>query len=112
MAVGKRRRRRQRGAPTIWKVPDELWNRIAILFPVEEFRPTGDRPWTAVLPSRFTQLAGSGKVGKGATDWAIGGRGSSTRKGVVDGLYGTLLVPLESLARDRRKPPGSRDAPR
>lgn len=30
----------------MWKVPDELWDRIAILFPIEEFRPTGGRPWT------------------------------------------------------------------
>src|SRR3989442_15673475 len=44
MAVGKRRLRR-RGAP-IWKVPDQLWNRIAILLLIEEFRPTGGRPWT------------------------------------------------------------------
>src|SRR5262249_8389964 len=46
MAVGRRRRLRRRGAATIWKVPEELWNRIAILFPIEEFRPTGGRPWT------------------------------------------------------------------
>lgn len=46
MGAGRRRRRsRQRGTPTIWKVPDALWDRIAILFPIEEFRPTGGRPW-------------------------------------------------------------------
>ena len=47
MAVGKERRRaRPRGAPTVWRVPDELWNRIAMLLPIEEFRPTGGRRWT------------------------------------------------------------------
>src|SRR5262249_16275940 len=44
--VRRRRRGRQRGAATIWKVPEELWNRIAILLPIEEFRPPGGRPWT------------------------------------------------------------------
>ena len=46
MAEGRRRHRRRRAVPTVWKVPDELWNRIAILFPIEEFRPTGGRSWT------------------------------------------------------------------
>src|SRR5262245_65225293 len=47
MAVGKERRRaRPRGAPTVWRVPDELWNRVAMLLPIEEFRPTGGRRWT------------------------------------------------------------------
>ena len=46
MAARKRRRIQRRGAPTVWEVPDELWKRIAILFPIEEFRPTGGRPWT------------------------------------------------------------------
>ena len=42
----RQRRVRRRAAQTIWKVPDELWNLIAILSPVEEFRSTGERPWT------------------------------------------------------------------
>jgi transposase len=47
MAVEKERRRaRPRGAPTVWRVPDDLWNRIAMLLPIEEFRPTGGRRWT------------------------------------------------------------------
>ena len=47
MAV-KRQRKRQR-VPTVWRVPDEMWNRIAVLFPIEEFLPTGGRRW---LPPR------------------------------------------------------------
>ena len=39
MAV-ERQRQRQR-VPTVWRVPDEMWNRIVVLFPIEEFLPTG-----------------------------------------------------------------------
>jgi transposase len=35
--------------PTVWRVPDDLWNRIAVLLPIEEFLPTGGRRW---LPPR------------------------------------------------------------
>ena len=47
MAV-ERQRKRQR-VPTVWRVPDEMWNRIAVLFPIEEFLPSGGRRW---LPPR------------------------------------------------------------
>lgn len=42
--AAKRTRRRQR-LPTVWRVPDDLWKRIAQLLPIEEFRPTGGRRW-------------------------------------------------------------------
>src|SRR5262249_2359598 len=38
-------RRRTQGAPAIWRVPDDLWKRLAPLLPIEEYRPTGGRPW-------------------------------------------------------------------
>ena len=38
----KRTRRRQRPL-TVWRVPDDLWKRIAKRLPIEEFRPTGGR---------------------------------------------------------------------
>ena len=44
--MGRTRPRGRRRVPTIWKVPDELWKRIAPLLPLEEFRPTGGRPST------------------------------------------------------------------
>jgi transposase len=43
MAGGRRAKRRR--VPTVWRVPDDLWNRIAVLLPIEEFRPTGGRQW-------------------------------------------------------------------
>src|SRR5262245_15268169 len=48
MAEGRRRRRRR--VPTVWRVPDDRWNRIAGLLPIEEFLPTGGRRW---LPPRL-----------------------------------------------------------
>ena len=48
MAAGRSRRRRRR-VPTVWRVPDDMWNRIAVLLPIEEFLPTGGRRW---LPPR------------------------------------------------------------
>ena len=42
--AAKRTRRRQR-LPTVWRVPDDLWKRMAQLLPIEEFRPTGGRRW-------------------------------------------------------------------
>ena len=47
MAAGRRRRRRR--VPTVWRVPDDMWKRIAVLLPIEEFLPTGGRRW---LPPR------------------------------------------------------------
>src|SRR5262245_54217437 len=47
MAAGRSRRRRR--VPTVWRVPDDMWNRIAVLLPIEEFLPTGGRRW---LPPR------------------------------------------------------------
>ena len=41
--AAKRTRRRQR-LPTVWRVPDDLWKRTAMLLPIEEFRPTRRRP--------------------------------------------------------------------
>ena len=47
--MGERRKAKRRRVPTVWRVPDDMWNRIAILLPIEEFLPTGGRRW---LPPR------------------------------------------------------------
>ena len=47
MAVERQQKRPR--VPTVWRVPDEMWNRIAVLFPIDEFLPTGGRRW---LPPR------------------------------------------------------------
>src|SRR5437899_6185127 len=57
----------------------------------------GPETWNAVVPSTFTQLPGSARVGKGTTGCARGAIGSSTTNGVVRGLGGSA-----SAKADRR----------
>jgi transposase len=43
--MGTKRTRRSHRPPTVWRIPDDLWKRIAPQLPREEFRPTGGRHW-------------------------------------------------------------------
>ena len=41
------RRGRRRRAPVVWKIPDDLWERIRGTLPGAELQPSGGRPWIA-----------------------------------------------------------------
>src|SRR5262249_2746628 len=47
--MAERRKGKRRRVPTVWRVPEDMWNRIVVLLPIEEFLPTGGRRW---LPPR------------------------------------------------------------